>query len=240
MSSRAVRASGIDWNKFDAVIFDVDGTLFDHVAMRPSMAAALIRHVLTHRHGWRDLFVVLVFRRVRTRLAIAAASDVGRRQFEETSKAMGVPVATVEKIIARWIYEEPLSVIKRYAFPAVDVFLATLKERGIRTGVFSDYPAEEKLRVLRLSVDVVRDATAIDVARLKPDPSGFLKVAELLGISPSRCLIIGDRDDRDGEAAKRGGFIYLKKTSGRRQAKQYHFKCYRDLVCELKDKPLVK
>lgn len=31
MNMSAVRASGIDWNNVDAVIFDVDGTLFDHV-----------------------------------------------------------------------------------------------------------------------------------------------------------------------------------------------------------------
>src|ERR687887_2325564 len=92
MSTRAVQATGIDWNRVDAVIFDVDGTLFDHLAMRPSMAAALLRHVLTQRHGWRDLFVVLVFRRVRGRLAITEAGEIGHREFEITSKSTGVSV----------------------------------------------------------------------------------------------------------------------------------------------------
>jgi putative hydrolase of the HAD superfamily len=99
--------------------------------------------------------------------------------------------------------------------------------------VFSDYRAEDKLRALGLSVDVIRDATATDVARLKPNPYGFLRVAELLEVSPSRCLIIGDRDDRDGAAAKRAGFVFLKKTSGRRPPAQYQFNSYHDLVNEL-------
>lgn len=235
MSRRAVQASGIDWNKFDAVIFDVDGTLFDHLAMRPSMAAALLRHVLTKRRGWRDLFVVLAFRRVRTRLAIAEAEEIGHREFEVTSKATKISVNEVEEIVARWLYQKPLSVINRHTFSGVDAFLAMLKERDIRTGVFSDYPAEDKLRALGLSVDVIRDATDAEIARLKPNPTGFLKVAELLGTSPSRCLIIGDRDDRDGAAAKRGGFVYLKKTSGRRQPAQYQFRNYHQLVDELTD-----
>ena len=230
-----MRASGIDWNAFDGVIFDVDGTLFDHIAMRPSIAAALLRNALTRRRGWRDVFVILVFRRVRTRLAIAEAEEIGHREFEITSQSTGVPVAEVEEIVARWLYQEPLSVIHRHAFPGVGAFMALLKQRGIRTGVFSDYPADDKIRALGLSVDVVRDATAADIARLKPDPTGFLKVAELLGISPSRCLIIGDRDDRDGAAARRGCFVFLKKTSGRRRSGQPQFNCYHDLARELKN-----
>jgi len=240
MNTRAIRASGIDWNEFDAVILDVDGTLFDHLAMRPSMAAALLRHVLTQRRGWRDLFVILVFRRARTRLAIAEAGEIGHREFEITSESTGVSIAEVEKIVARWLYQEPLSVMNQHIFPGVDAFLTMLKERGIRTGVFSDYPAEDKLRTLGLSVDVVRDASATDIARLKPNPTGFLKVAELLGVSPSRCLIIGDRDDRDGAAAKRGGFVFLKRTSGRQQSGQYQFNCYHDLARELKNMRPVK
>jgi phosphoglycolate phosphatase/putative hydrolase of the HAD superfamily len=204
------------------------------------MAAALVRHALTQRHGWRDLFVVLVFRRVRTRLAIAEAGEIGHHEFEVTSKSTGVPVAEVEEIVARWLYQEPLSIINRHVFSGVNTFLAILKERGMRTGVFSDYPAEDKLRALGLSVDVIRDATAEDVACLKPNPSGFLKVAELLGIPPSRCLIIGDRDDRDGAAAKRGGFAYLKKTSRRRGPTQYQFSSYHDLVDELAEMQPVK
>lgn len=240
MNPRAIRASGIDWNDFDAVILDVDGTLFDHLAMRPSMAAALLRHLLTHKRGWRDVFVIWAFRRVRTRLAIAEAGEIGRREFEITSEATGVSIAEVEKIVARWLYQEPLSVMNRHVFPGVEAFLTMLKERGIRTGVFSDYPAEDKLRALGLSVDVVRDATAADIGRLKPNPAGFLKVAELLGISPSRCLIVGDRDDRDGAAAKRGGFVFLKRVSSRRRAAQYQFSNYHHLVDELANMPFAR
>jgi len=237
MNTQVLRPSGIDWNQLDAVIFDVDGTLFDHLAMRPFMARALLRHLLTQRHGWRDLLVVMSFRRLRNRLALAEAGEIGRQDFEITAQSTGVPVAEVQKIVARWLYHEPLSVIRRHAFPGVEAFLTMLKERGIRTGVFSDYPAEDKLRALGLSVDVVRDATAADIGRLKPNPAGFLKVAELLGISPSRCLIVGDRDDRDGVAAKRGGFVFLKRVSSRRRAAQYQFSNYHDLVDELTNAP---
>ena len=233
MTPPAIHASGVDWNQVDAVIFDVDGTLFDHLAMRPSMAAALLRHVLTERRGWHDLFVILVFRRIRARLAIVEAADIGRQEFEVTSKSTGASVAEVKEIVARWVYQEPLSIIQRHAFSGTREFLAALKQCGIRTGVFSDYPAEDKLRALGLAVDIVRDATAADIGRLKPNPTGFLKVAELLGVSPSRCLIVGDRDDRDGAAARRGGFAFLRRASGRQGPRRYQFHCYHDLASEL-------
>jgi HAD superfamily hydrolase (TIGR01509 family) len=42
-------------------------------------------------------------------------------------------------------------------------------------------------------------------SRLKPDPEGYLSAAERLGIAPERCLVIGDRDDADGAAARAAG-----------------------------------
>jgi putative hydrolase of the HAD superfamily len=240
VSPRSAPTSGVDWNEFEAVIFDVDGTLFDHLAIRPTMAAMLLKHVLTQRHGWRDLRVLRTFRRVRSRLAMAETGDIGHREFEETSKATGFPIDEVKNIVALWIYEKPLPIIGRYTFPGVVEFIAALKARNIRIGVFSDYPAEDKLKVLGLSIDVVRDATSSDIARLKPNPSGFLRVAELLGKSPSCCLVIGDREDRDGAAAKQGGFVYLQKISGWRRPNQYHFKCYVDLIREIAGHSVLK
>jgi len=237
MTAPTVQRTGIEWANIDAVIFDVDGTLFDHLALRPAIAAALIRHALTRRHGWRDLNVIWKFRRLRTRLALAEAEKIGQRDFEAASQATGVRVSEVKQIVTRWLFQEPLSIIRRHAFSGADNFLARLRERGIRTGVFSDYPADDKLKALGLSMEVVRDAGSPEIARLKPNPAGFLKVAELLGVTPSRCLIIGDRDDRDGEAAQRGGFLFLKKISGKRRPASHEFNSYQSLADELKEIP---
>ena len=44
--------------------------------------------------------------------------------------------------------------------------------------------------------------------RLKPWPDGYLLAAERLGIHPGECLVVGDRADADGEAARRGGMAF--------------------------------
>ena len=45
----------------------------------------------------------------------------------------------------------------------------------------------------------------IQLLELKPHPEGYLSAAERLGVAPSACLVIGDRDDADGAAARAAG-----------------------------------
>jgi HAD superfamily hydrolase (TIGR01509 family) len=44
--------------------------------------------------------------------------------------------------------------------------------------------------------------------KLKPAPDGFLLAAKVLGVEPNRCLVIGDRTDADGAAAKASGMEF--------------------------------
>jgi putative hydrolase of the HAD superfamily len=225
--------SGITWIGVDAVIFDVDGTLFDHLALRRPMLASMLAHLLTGRLSWRDIRTVRLFRRERARLARAEAENIGSLQYECVAAAVRMPTDEVEAIVSRWMYRQPLTFVPRCAFPDAGRFIARLQEHNIRTGVFSDYPAQEKLDALRIAVEVVRDATSHDVGRLKPSPDGFMRVAELLNVRPSRCLVIGDRDDRDGEAARRGGFLFLKKVAASRRLQVWEFTSYRELILEV-------
>jgi len=225
--------SGVDWRAVEAVIFDVDGTLYDHARLRRRMFVRLLRRLATSRSGWRDVRVLRTFRRTRERLALAEVDDVGRRQFVEAAAATGSSVDEVRAIVNRWIELEPLAFMGRYAAPGIGGFVRGLRERRVRTGVFSDYPADDKLSVLGVSVEVVRDAAALDVGRLKPHPQGFLRVAELLNVRPDRCLIIGDRDDRDGEAARRGGFSFLRKVEPGRNLGPMQFSRFEQLKREI-------
>ena len=229
--------TGVNWEAIDAVIFDVDGTLFDHVGLRLAILLKVLSQLLIRRLHWRDIWAVWLFRRERERLALAEAGDIGRQQFERVAVAVGKSPSEVQAIISRWMYREPLAHLSKFAFPDVDRFIDKLHARGIRTGVFSDYPAGDKLKVLQVGVNVVRDATAPDVARLKPNPRGFIRVAELLDARPERCLVIGDREDRDGEAAKRAGFVFLKKLAPGRVARTREFRNYADLIRELDTDP---
>lgn len=77
----------------------------------------------------------------------------------------------------------------------------------------SDYPGSRKLAALGLTDDfdvVVCNGEPGGPTRLKPAPDGYLLAAERLGFAPEECLVVGDRDDADGEAARRGKMDFRK------------------------------
>ena len=85
------------------------------------------------------------------------------------------------------------------------------KAGGGLAAVVSDYPATTKLNgmgLLGLFDLVIANGETEGLTRLKPAPDSYLLAASRLGVSPSECLVIGDRDDADGEAARRAGMSF--------------------------------
>ena len=80
--------------------------------------------------------------------------------------------------------------------------------------VLSDYGhTHEKLEALGLDVELFDwVVSAPELGGLKPASQLMSKVAERMTVSPSECLVIGDREDTDGEMAKAvGAAFYLVK-----------------------------
>ena len=98
--------------------------------------------------------------------------------------------------------------------------------------MWSDYPAEEKLAALGLRAEVVVSATDPEVDRLKPDPRGLEVALARLGASAEHCLLVGDRDERDGEAARRAGVEWRLKVWETRGDPR-GFVDYDELLCGL-------
>jgi HAD superfamily hydrolase (TIGR01509 family) len=183
-----------------------------------------------------ELRILRVFRSLREQLALEPGERVEARSFERTADACGVAPERVRDIVERWMQEAPLRHLLVCRYAAVDELFAALRRRGIAIGVFSDYPAEAKLRALELAAEVVRSATDPDVDRLKPDPRGLAVVAARLGATPEACLVIGDRDDRDGEAARRAGMRFLLRVS-REPSSPGHFARFAKLVDAVEQLP---
>lgn len=108
---------------------------------------------------------------------------------------------------------KPLSVLARYMYPGVDRVFSALRRRGKKICVFSDYPANAKLRVLSLDADLIVSSVDKEIDRLKPDPAGLLHILRITGTAPEACLMIGDRHDHDGLAAQRAGIRPLLRSS---------------------------
>ena len=199
----------VDWRRVRVVVFDVDGTLYDQRALRLRMARELVLRCLARPATLRDARILKTFRRLREKLADEEATGIVRLQYERPAKRLRLPPGRVEAVVEEWILTRPLRHVAACRQPGVRRLFAVLGASGRRVGVWSDYPAAGKLEALGLTADAVVCANDAQVDRLKPRPEGLARLLERFGTAPAEALMIGDRDERDGEAARRLGCPYL-------------------------------
>ena len=91
-------------------------------------------------------------------------------------------------------------------------FVEECQQKGIKMVVLSDYGfAKEKLQALGLTPSLFDwVVSAPELGGLKPAVELMKRVAEQMGVAVEDCLIIGDRDDTDGEMAQRCGAQFRK------------------------------
>src|SRR5260370_34147189 len=82
---------------------------------------------------------------------------------------------------------QPLDLVRQHMRPGVVEFLEAARRRGLRLGLFSDYPVEAKLVAMgvRHFFSAVRWAQQPDVAAFKPNPRGLRGTLDDLGVAPA-------------------------------------------------------
>jgi len=137
--------------------------------------------------------------------------DPWRAQLERTARALDLEPEEVEGRVREWMIERPGKWLRRFRRAALLAELEQFRRAGGRLALVSDYPARHKLGALGcadLFEVVVANGEAGGPRWLKPDPDGYLSAAGRLGVAPERCLVLGDRADADGEAARRAGMTF--------------------------------
>jgi HAD superfamily hydrolase (TIGR01549 family) len=191
-----------------AWLVDLDGTLYHALPVKLAMALELALF------GWAVAAPLRRFRHVHEELRAdpaAPAGDPFALQLERTAARAGLDARELDAIVREWMVERPGKWLRLARRGALLAELARFRASGGRSGLVSDYPARAKLRALGAAglFDVVVAAGEPDgPARLKPAPDGLLGAARALGVAPAECLVIGDRDDADGEAARRAGMSF--------------------------------
>jgi FMN phosphatase YigB (HAD superfamily) len=195
----------------EALIFDVDGTLYDQGRLRRKMFLNLVVGLARNPLFIQEIKVLYAFRKNRERLSESRdeVRSIEKRQYAEVAQALGLSSAEVRRIVNGWIFEKPLKHLARCLYPGVRDLFSLLRQKKIKIGIFSDYPCDAKLQALDLKVDVMVCATDEKVDRFKPHPQGLFFTARELGVPVKKCFFIGDRDDKDGECARRAGMPYL-------------------------------
>lgn len=202
-------ALAIEWKSVRGVIFDMDGTLYRQEPVRLRIAFQLLLHAIQSRNGWLDLLVLKDYRRNRDLLAETRAFNVSDIQFKATAQACKLPEDRVAKIVHEWMNLRPLHHLSSARYTDIDRVFSVLKSRGVKIGVYSDYPVKEKMNALGLEANALCCSTEEGIDRLKPEPAGLIKTIKMLGLTPKDCVMIGDRADRDGLCAQNASVKFL-------------------------------
>jgi FMN phosphatase YigB (HAD superfamily) len=195
--------------RLTTIVFDVDGTLYRQGPLRRAMLLRLLRHAAWKpRAGWTTLRALRAYRHAQElRRDVPVDGGLAKAQLRLACERTGLDEEVVTSIVARWMDREPLPLLRRLVEPALRRFLDTARERGVRLGVLSDYPAHAKLEAmdLRSMFDVVVSAQDSDVNRFKPSPDGLVAALRRLDAAPEQALYVGDRPEVDACVARAVG-----------------------------------
>ncbi len=117
------------------------------------------------------------------------------------------------------MYEQPLKTLFKCRDEKLAYLMTSLREEGIPVLVYSDYPVKEKLKALEIRADGMYSALDREIMSLKPEPKGLIEILRQWELKPSEAVMIGDRDCKDGQAARNVGmdYIILEKKKGKRK-----------------------
>lgn len=192
----------------EGIIFDLDGTLYNQKKMRFYMIFDLFSYYFLRPHKLNDLRVIYYFRKKRDELY--SCNNLEQSQYVIVSDILKIPKEEVQRVVSFWIYKRPLKFIKRCKYPYIADLFSKIYLSDLKVSVVSDYPVEEKLKALDIRVDVKICSTDQEINAFKPNPKGFLVASERMGVLPKKCIVVGDRDDKDGEGAKNAGMFFVK------------------------------
>ena len=194
------------------VVFDVDGTLYRQRALRLLMLRELLQHcVMTAT--MKPAQVLSTYRSIREKLGEAEVEGFEALLVARTARQTGCTHATVVSIVSEWMEHRPLRHLASCRYPLLPELFSGLKLRGKIIGVLSDYPARGKVDAIGLVPDYIVAAGDPGVGVLKPHPRGQQVLMAAAGVDPAATVVIGDRPERDGAAAKRAGSAVLIRSS---------------------------
>ena len=181
---------------FRAVVFDVDGTLFDTL---PSLAAAA--NAVLKNAGLRAIAVPLL----RPALSAGLLPMFRQALALQTETIPDETAAGLERDYLAWYLQHGLATAR--PFPGAAASLAALAARGLRLAICTNRDrasTDALLAAAAFPVDFEVIVGIGDAPLAKPAADPLLRVLQLMGLSPSQALFIGDSaiDARCAQAAQ--------------------------------------
>lgn len=206
-----------------AIAFDVDGTLYPNYQMYLCSLSSLISSPrLMYNFG-------KVRKEIRTLTYEGSLHD---QQAKLLSRRMGIPQEKAAEIMEHHLYQRWESSFRCIRpFKYVRELLPALRRAGLKLGVLSDFPIENKLRFLGLEeffdVAVTSEATGY----LKPHSIPFLRLAGRLETAPEEILYVGNSYHYDVLGASEVGMktAWITRKKNHSSTADIVFSSYREL-----------
>ena len=198
------------------VVFDFDGTLVDSYTFRKLVHFQVSKILVNYekRQGLETDIEVMasILSDIEKEMTAKTAYDREVWFLEavrrDTKQILKVP----QDVLVEAVHNYWKGIIK-LSFPyqgAVDM-LVSLKKKNTCLGLISDTDGLEGMKRHRLQssgLEKFFDAIVIsgeDTKKVKPDKAPFIKICELLNVSPQDCVYIGDNPNVDVNGAKQVG-----------------------------------
>ena len=168
--------------RFDAIMFDLDGTLVDTMPLHYAAYA----EVMDSRglHLSRSAYMALIGPPAREALGLFVEASGGDRGAVDLAALHDEKKVTFERIIAAG---------RLAPLPAFDILMAAAGK--VRCGLVSSgnkRGVSATLNALGWSKYFDTIVTGDDVMKGKPDPEPYRLAAELMKVSPARCVALED------------------------------------------------
>lgn len=181
---------------FEAVFFDLDGTLVDTA---PDMVDVLLRMQDRHRQD-------------------PSSFELARNQVSNGTAGLlrlGFPNADEDELQALNVefldnYSNALC-IRSDLFPPLRELLDTLQKQELPWGIVTNKPermTKPLLQQLGIADDACCTVSGDTLTERKPHPEPLLHAARLAGVPPGKCVYVGDAA-RDIEAGKAAGMATI-------------------------------
>lgn len=195
----------LDLEGVRAVVFDLDGTLFDK--------SKLPLHLVLSD----PLYMFVLNNERKARKTLAGVYFGNERTYYETLYGKVAISSHISAKRAKWWYDHRymptmIKVLRKHyrLRPWVSELLPELKRKGVKVAVYSDYGCvSQRLDALGFNpewADVITDAPRL--GGLKPSKDSLLALCNLLQVSPAESLMVGDKDETDGESARLCGMRF--------------------------------
>ncbi len=193
-----------------AWLIDLDGTLYAARWVKLAMSIELLCF------GRMSIRVLRTFRQVHEELregglAVGEHSSPYQVQIERAAARLGLSPDEVQTCVVKWMFQRPAKWLRLCRNRRLLGEIERFRAGGGKTAIVSDYPAQEKLAALGvegLFDAVVASGEPDGPLQLKPAPDGYELAARCLDVVAASCVVLGDRDDADGEAARRAGMKF--------------------------------